>query len=740
MASDDVEFRRSENRAKINRAANCFPPLSPEDCKKLGIKVNVNWGELMILLAHARRQYMNAFWGQGHFFKVKLPNAPVDHQSEWEGFITELINRMMRKSNKYFELHRSRWAAVACHGMGPQIWNHSDPWIADFVALSDIRIPTDTTLDFENMDWFNMRRTYTPFELIDEVFPDPPRANNRWDKKAVAQILLNYKQINITYPAEKYDWMNNSEKLVELVRQDGGYWSSSAVPGIVLNHFYFKDFTDKNNKGWYMRVVPETGQIRGGGETSEPEAFLWTWNKPIAKKLDRFFHAQFGDLNNDAPFKVNSVRSLGFALMEPTFYTNLTRNRLLQHVHDNFNIWLQVSDPANKARAQLQEFGNLAVLNTGVNVVPQAQRHQIEGDLVEMTMAQLKQLQQEASASYTQNIDTGTQREQTAFETSVKMQQVNALTAGLLMTAFQYATGEYQEICRRFCIRGSTDEDVKKFRDQCKRFGIPSQWLDVDLWDVEPVTPLGWGNPAMAMTEAQQLVAISPRLDATAQNEINHEYVLTVTGDPRKAARWAPIGKDKGVSTGAAKSHDAFGSLMQGVPFMPEEGFPVIDQIEGMLPLLAGRIVICEQRDNMATYEEAKGFEAVVGYISLLLQKLAQDQAQKQRVKVYKDTLGRLANQIKGLSQRGAQHQQKQAMQNGQNGEVQAKVQAIQMQTAAKIQSKQATDQQKLMQKNQGFIQEQRRKDANTFADIQRTNLKAKVDAHNRIKSIPNES
>lgn len=97
-AGDEVERVRGENRVKVNDAANNFPPLSRELAESVGLKINVNWGELMQVLAHARRQYVTAFLGNQYFFKVKLPYAPAEHQSEWEEFITKEINRPMKKS------------------------------------------------------------------------------------------------------------------------------------------------------------------------------------------------------------------------------------------------------------------------------------------------------------------------------------------------------------------------------------------------------------------------------------------------------------------------------------------------------------------------------------------------------------------------------------------------------------------------------------------------------------------
>ena len=728
-AGDPVERVRQENRVKVTDAANCVPPLSKEEAKKIGLKICVNWGSLLILLSHARRQYLTAFLSNQHFFKVKWPYAPKETQSEWESFVTEELNKPMRNSLKYFEHHRSRWASVVTHGVGPMVWYGKDGWCPDFKAMSDLRIATDTTLDFENLGWFGVREIYTPFGLIKEVFNEKP--NNHWDKKAVAHILRNYKEINFVEASQNYDWENSPEKLAELVKQDGGFYSGDAMPGIPLWHFYFKD-----EGGWFLRVIPEAGTVRG---TPSSENFLWQSDAPIAPKRDQILQCQFGDLTTDAPFKYHSVRSLGYILLEPEFYDNLTRCRLLQHVHDNFNIWLRTNDPVDKARAQIQEFSNLGLLRTGVTVVPQSERHQIEADLVEMAMSQMKQLKQEASSSYTQQIDTGTKKEQTAFETNVKMQQVNAMLGGLLLTAFKYATFEYREICRRFCLAKTDDQDIKTFRKRCKDIGIPRRYLNVDLWDIEPVSPIGMGNPTVAQAAVQQLMQTREAYEPSAQQEILHEFTQVVTQDARKAARWAPVGKTKDTTSGEEYMQGVFGTLMQGIPIKPPEKISPIEQLDALIPMFGAKVALIERRDNVATPDDLMGLQEVYQYAVGLVQRLAGDQQQQQRVKQYMDALGKLMNQVKGLAQRGQEMAKKAQQGNGQ-GQIDPKalVQADHAQKMAAIKehatARKAAQSEK--QKGEQFVREQRRQDAATHSEIQRQELKAGVEAKNRLKSI----
>lgn len=723
-AGDDAEYFRGDNRRKINDAANCVPPLEPDLAKKMGVKINVNWGELMIALAQAQRQYRRAFWGNRYFFNIGIPLAPPQYQQDWQLFVTDQINGKMRNSLKYFEQCESWEAAVVCHGIGPRIYYSDQKWCCDYIAIEDLRIATDTNLDFENLNWFSVRKSYTPSELADFIL----KPKTRWKKEAIYQMVKAKRNQNWDFAANSYDWESQPEKFAELIKQDGAYYMGDAVPAFPLWHFYYKDDTNEDHslRGWYLKVVPAQD-----AQDADPNQFLWEDDKPVAKKREHLLQCQFGDLSMKAPFKYHAVRSLGFAMLEPTFYGNITRNRLLQHVHDNFNVWLRSNDPAEKARAQVQQFSNFGIVAPGLNIIPKEQRHQIQGDLVEFAMAQMKQLQQEASSTYTSASDTGTSREQTAFETSVKIEQVNAMTSGLLIKSFFYETQNYKEICRRFCIENSEDEDVQEFQKSCEEYGIPKQFLNSARWTVEAITPLGMGNPTLARSAAKELTEFLPQLDPTAQQEAKHEIVLAITNDPRKAARWVPLDKGRGITDGARDAMGMFGTLVRGLPVPIREGLPAIDQIEAMLPLYAGQIDLYTKRNGMCSADEYNGLTTVSNYIKQLVQQVAQDQREKERVKNYMDTLGRLNNEAKALGQRGAEAAQ-QSMQNGQNGEAaaaQAKLQAMQMQAQAKAQATEMKARQSAGHKEKAFVQDQRRKDATAFADIQRQDAKSQSEA-----------
>src|SRR3990167_969366 len=719
-AGDEADRIRAENRVKINEAANGFPPFDLDTAKKQNLKVNVNWGELAVLFSHALQQLTNAFQRPALFFKIQTPLAPKKAQPDWGRYLTNSINRVLKKSRPWFFIQRDVFQSIIPHGLALRLWPDHSTLLPEFIPYEDWRVATDTNTSLDNLEWFAILDHSTEGELSRKVFS--AHSLPGWNKTAVASILKAYHSRNVD-DSYDYDW-SQPEKMAELVKQNSGYYQSDAVPTIPLWRFYFK-----GNPGWKLVVLPHSS-CRG---RPDPHVFLYESEDTVADKLEHLIQIQIGDLSTKAPAKIHSVRSLGFMLLEPTFWTNLARCRGLQHLFESFNVWLRCADPSGHSRAQKIEMFDRAFLPEGVSVVPQNERHQINPQLMEMMLAQLKQLMNEASSSYTQQSDTGTQKEQTAFETSVKLSQVTAMLNGILTTAFFQETFVYQEICRRFCLRNSDAPEALRFQKDALRYGIPKEFLNEDLWDIQPEIPMGLGNPTMEMAQSQQLLALRPMLNPNAQQEVLHESVSVITGDPRKATRWVPLDQEPQVSDAATFAITSFAPLMLGIPVPIKPGLNLPDQISTLLGMMAGLIMRIKSTGPSLTPQELAGLQTVAQHIHTLIQQLSQDLTLSPLAKQFAQALSDLLNEVKTLAANMPQPQN-----NGAPAESQAKIIALQQTTQAKLLSKSQSDQQKLLSKSQSFQADQSRKnlalasdqarlDATTASDIARQNALAQT-------------
>lgn len=749
QATDEAAWWQSENRKKINNLFNGFPLLSEDDAKKLRLKINCNLGEAPVLGQSGRRQYQNAFLTRNTFFTVRIPDAPENKAADWSAFITRRINKPLKKSLKYYELQRSKWAAVLLHGYAPTLYYDRYCVQPEFVPLEDFRVPTDSRCDLSNLSWFAVRKYYTEGELSRKVFGK--YADKGWNKDVVKQVLDQVHDQN--WEAGEAKWADQPERLAEIIKQNGGFYSGDAVPTIPMFHFYFEDDSNRRKREWRMRVVPDTATL-----SVPTDKFIFDDGKTaVASEIGHLLQMQYGDLNNKPPFVIHSIRALGFLLMEPIFHSNLLDCRFLQHIHEALNVWVTIQDVQGKARAQKIDLYNLGVVPDGVTVVPNTQRHQVDPNIIAMGRERMETLKQQASVSYTQDSEPGKGENETATAVMARVSQVNAMMSGLLATARTYETFAAEETCRRFCLRNSQDDMAKAFQKACREFGIPSRYMDPDNWEVEVDMPLGAGNPTMEMAQSTWLMQNRTAFDTTAQQEILHEATIAFTNDPRKAERWAPIGKKRGVTDAAEHAELAFSTLMLGVPVQRREGLSIVDQIGTIIGLMAGVIARIEKTGNMATAAEIIGLHNCESYLNNkdpkngpigLIPQLEQDEPQKPLAKNFAKVLSGLMNTVKGFEQRLAEQQKKLAQQNGENGQgelmqAQAKAQSTMMLAGTKAKVTEMTAAQKLKHKDAAFIKEQQRKDAQTlkeeqrkdaaaFGEIQRGHLKTVEDVKNQ--------
>lgn len=712
-AGDFVEQRRGNNRTKILQSLNGAPPLDDSEAKRLGLHINCNFGKHANLVAQAKGQYITNFCSGARYYKITLPQAPEEKAAEWSDIISTTLNDILMDSEEFTDLHEYRWNDVVVHGVAAVLWDTPEDWCPKFVARDDFRVPTDARTDCQNLEWWCYRWPATIGELLDKVFI---RNEQGWNVKAVSSMLEAYKNTNVDQIFGSTDWWRRPEQMADIIKQNMGLFTSDALPTIPIFLFYFKDVDGK----WYRRAMPDTAAKAGSaGDTDD---FLYTDDKPFCNELPQLLNMQFGDLSFKAPYHIQSVRSVGFALQDACFYDNLTRCRFMQHVHENFNIWLQINDPGDKARATSINFnGPVAKIPQGVQILNGNQRHQIDPRQVEMVQADVQQLLAEKSSSYTQQIDNGTAKEQTAYETGVKVQQVNAQLSRLILKAVKKEKAFAKEICRRFCIKTSSNYDVRDFQEKCKDQGVPLEWLNVARWRVDVETPLGFGNPVLGRAEAQQLLELSNtgQMNPTAAQEARHDAYVVLFG-AKRANRWAPMDGQK-TTDAQTQAESDFSTCMWGVMPVMHTELNSQEQIELLLMNLQTVVNAALQSGGNPPAISITGMQTVAAHIEKLIQIMSQNPQEKQRVTAYQKALSGMMNEVKAFQQR--LQEQQQAQQDAQNQESQAKAQATMQKAQVDAQIKQAKFQADQQRKDQQTASNEHRKNASTAMGEHRKNV-----------------
>lgn len=715
-------------RALIDGLFNGDPPYTPEEEKDNRIQVNVNWKEGAMLLLEARQQYENAFLSTGNYFTVSVPNAPASKVTKWNTILTTESNRILKESRPYLHTQRQLFGSVCLHGIGVQMWEDDYAPIPFFVPVEDILVPTDTLITLENLTHFAVRRRMTVGQLFRKTIGKGDNIDPGWKVEKVKDILASFEDLNEN--RNNWNWYEHPEELAELWKQNQAYYDSDAAPIVKLWDFYYQ--SEEVQPCWYRVIIQDDDCSPGRvGDTNDPISFVYESKDPYAQDIDRLMQPQFGDGNNKPPFKWYAVRGLGYILFDVVHMMNRLRCQFTQKVFEDLMLLFKVNDPVDRSRLDKIYMGlNYGIVPDGLQFVKREERYEPNAELVQMLMANYKQLMGESTSSYTQDIDEGTNKERTAFEVSALLNQTAKLTGSMLNLAYVQAKFVYREYCRRITCKDSPDFIAKRFMATCREQGVPDRWLDSSRWVVEPERVLGQGNMQLEQAQAKALLDIRPILDPEAQQFVTNKYVFSITHDPRVTEAIAPLDGAPQVTDTMHDTELVFSAFMNGCSVEPKPGLNPIEVVETMLGKITRMVKAIMQGGGVGTPQQAMGLEGAAMYCQAFIDMLSEDVGQKDKVTAYGKALGKAMNEVKAMMQRQAQAAK--AAQQGNGGpdpEAIANIQAKAAETQVKLQGKKASDQQKLTHKQQAFEAEQQRKNIAALGDVQRDTMLATVEA-----------
>ncbi len=724
-----ADMPRGENRAVLQRTYNGEPPFDSSKAEENNIEVNRNFLQGTRLLTDARRQWNGALLKPGNYFTVGLDDGPAHKKMEWGHVITSQINRRLKRSTSMMEQIRATGAQVMLHGIGPTVWKDRRDPIPLPIPIASLLIPSETDLDFSNLEWFAIFREWTPTQLYSMTHG--PKTDPGWNMALVTSQLKyvaeqTMKQPNVT----AFQYM--PERIEELIKQDGGFWGSDAVPTVDVWDFYFREADD--GKGWYRRIFldwdlgkDEVAQYRNSGgmpSLEDQSSFLYTSGKRVySNYLSQMLHCQFGDCSAVAPYKYHSVRSLGWMMWGVVDLLNRLQCKFTESTFEQMLWFFRTAGQQDFDRIKKAVFSHMGVIPQGVSFVPSQERFKPDAGQIEMGLGMMRQILSENAASYVQDFDQGGSggKEMTATETMARVNNVNTMVSGMLNLAYTYQTSQYREIARRFCIKNSPYGDVQAFRKGCLRAGVPEEFIDSERWDIEPERTLGGGNKTLEIAQANQLLQMRQFLGPDAQRRVDHIAVEVFTDDPALAEDLAPT---EGQTPVSKSQHDAQLSterILRGLQFDPMPDMVFEDYVQVWLKDMAATIQIIQQT-GMPTMQDIIGLGNLAQHIQKFIQAIGGGDTDKPRIKQYSDMLGQMMNIVKGMTQRVQESQQAQQGQDG-SGEAaltQGKVQAMLIQAQAKAKNAETSHAQRTAQKQASWELDNQRKDSQLQAELRR--------------------
>lgn len=713
-----ADYPRSLNRARIDSLFNGSPPYTDQEAAENRIEINVNSLESCKLAHDARSQFSNAIMKPGAFFTARTDMGPVHKRQKYGTIVSREVNKIMKKSPLYFETLRSKFAMLTLHGIGPSAWETKQGWCPDAIGIEDVMIPANTLLTMKNLPFFAIFRSYTAYEL--RKLTHGPKVDPAWNIPLVDSVLKWADSQTAQLSGTTWPQVWSPEKMESRQKEDSGLYASDAVPTIDVLDFYFWN-DDKKVSGWNRRIIIDAyGQPGVGGVLPNRKmdgvgsGFLYDpKTRKYGSKLSEIINFQFADLSAVAPFRYHSVRSLGFLLYAVGHLQNRLRCKFSEAVFESLMVYMRVRSMDDAERALKINLISRGIIDETVQFLPAAERWQVNAQLAELGLNENQKIINQNSSSYVQSQGrTNPDVEKTAFQVRTELNATTALISSALLQAYQYQAFEYQEIFRRFCIKISRDVDVRTFRLNCLKAGVPEKLLVPEAWGLEPERVMGSGNKTMEMAIAQQLMEWRPLYDPQSQREILRISTLSATDDPGLTKSLVPEEQDK-LTDSKQKAMVSMGSLMLGLPVkfgVTDNRVEVTEVLLAEMAMIVGRI---QKSGGMAKPEQLVGLQTVGQTIEEQLQIISQDKGNQERVRKYSDALGQIMNLVKAFAQRLQQQMKAAAEQNGDGGPEPAdvaKIKGIEMNAAVKAKNASESHAQRTSQRQVQWEMDEKRK------------------------------
>lgn len=738
------DYPRSLNRAKINSLANGEPPFSQEEADSGNVKTNVNDLSLTRLCHDSRAQFSNGLLTPGLFFTASTDLGPKHKRSINSQIVQREANRVLKESISYFETMRSKIGSLVLHGIAPAVWENEHVVCPRAIGIEDALIPSETLLGFENLPFFMLRRSFTAKEL--QIATCKAKRDPGWNMPLVNRCL---EWVDNEMLTSSTNWKEvwSPEKWTERIKADNGFYSTDQAPTVDCFDIYgWVEGDNKNPSGWVRRIIldtwsnPEAGNSMSRDDKmkdrkgkslkpKEPDDFLFTSrSRVIADDWKKIVSFQFADLSAVTPYRYHSVRSLGWMLFAPCHIKNRLTGRFYDSAFEALLQYFQVDSSDDIQRAMKIELANMGIIDSSIRPVPAKERWQPNANLVELAMQTAQQSIDTNSKSSTGQPSPQTKERETNLQRMADLQAVNALTSAALQQAYAYAVFEQREIFRRLCILDSRDTRARDFQARCIAQGVPEKLLhNPEAWDIQSEKMTGGGNQTLELMIGQQLMGLRQSLDPEPQRIVTRDFIAAITKNPQKAIELVPEQPAKGTPS----MHDASlvaGTLMQGIPVEVQTGINHIEYVETMLKILAQQVQLGMKQGGMVDPEKLKGLMAIAQNIAQHIKIIAQDPAEKQRVKKYGDILGKLGNELKAFGQRLQEAMKKRQAQAGNKGngvdpDAVAKAQSTMLLAQTKAKTTEASAAQRLKHKEIAFKQKSIQSAQQHQADISAKDL-----------------
>jgi hypothetical protein len=508
---DDVS---AQNRALVQDLLDGGQPYDQAMLNAAGQQgtTNLDFGGAEQTLERSMSPYYSMVSSTELLATVSTLYGEEDAREEWNAIMAEEITRTIRES-EWFTYQTAELARrFVWDGIGVGYWVDDIDWRYRAAGLGKFYFPRRAKATESENECVTVVEEYTVTRLWNTIQHPETATENGWNVRAVRNAILNATTADPAYQ----DWERLSE---EIKNNDLQVANNTPVVRLIIG--IVKEFNDT-----VSIYITTEDPCRGN-----TEEFLYVGKGTYRSNSDAYVVFAYGLGTNGL---LHGVRGLGKKIYAFEQQRNRSLSRLIDQGNLASSLMLQAPDEESLANVGLQYYGNTAVVDPNVKVVPYA-----APDLQRTVMPVLEtmeRLRNDRVGSYSSEGTFDGDQRKTKFEISAKLQQ----DAVLSDTALDFWFGPFGRLIRgtirRMSWRNYTAQDpggreIMDLHLRLVKRGVPLEaFFRLDHGATRVVKAIGAGSASAQTLALARISELRPRMDDVAQAKLDRALAINAVG------------------------------------------------------------------------------------------------------------------------------------------------------------------------------------------------------------------
>lgn len=521
---------RAQQRALVNGLIDGNPPYNEAKRRAAGLAwtSNLNFMEGEAILETARTPYYALFNGVENYADVRTAYQPDNPEFEnWNDEISQKFHDLLKRWDAFdFEMQRHQYEMLK-HGPGPIWFDDDSDWRFRTIGSGNVLPPrlASACLD-KRLRYLTVRVTYSAVELYEKIRDEEAAAARGWNVEAVKMSI---KAASKGLAVGLSNWRSSPWEVWQQKLKDNDlYFSSSECDEIQCAHFYNVEFGGKISHF----VVTETDMPAEKGQPQDDNFLFKDTNC-----YDCYEDAVIVFFQNLGDGTWHSVRGLATKAFKHLEISNRLKNRMVDGAFIESSLVFQPTTAKGAEKLQLMQIGPITMVPAGGEL----KQAKLSGFL-DSPMAVDRLLSNHLANNIgnfnqrTMSREDGKGEVPTARQIDAQVAKEGSLSQGQIMLYYLTLDKVYDQMFKR-AVK-SSDDEAKRFRDECQEAGVPLEALS-DIEYVRANRASGYGSPQMRILTDTQLAPYVPMFPEDGKQAWLEDMVSAIKG-PEKVKRYVP--------------------------------------------------------------------------------------------------------------------------------------------------------------------------------------------------------